>query len=283
MQDLSTVELIALRQLITRPDGKNAPFLTGDVCQKVYSKHQALERAGFGESQAAAVLRKNFRNTKQILTAAFRTIAAFPPPAAVVHGAITKPEVSPYSGSKPLAVNCFGKAQDHCIRDIVRDIAQERVAVVTENQRLLDTLLQTLNDDPNVNCIHVQSNADIDRWREIPASPTEIAVFLSSFDAVKGFEFDTVIVADVSQPRGEPVGDKYEGVPPVGLPEGDYWRCATKFYAACTRARNHLIVTFVGTPSVLLKNANQDFEWIRAEDRRLFDVIVGKKNGTGEQ
>lgn len=278
-QDLSTVELIALRQLIAVPDDTNALFLTGDVCQKVYSKHQALERAGFGESQSTAVLKKNFRNTKQILTAAFRTIAAFPPPVAVVQGSITKPEVSPYSGSKPLAVNCFGKAQAECIRDIVRDIAQERVAVVTENQSLLNTLLRTLNDEPTVNCVHVQSNADIDRWRDIPASPSEIAVFLSTFDAVKGFEFDTVIVADVSSPRDEN-GDTYEGVPPIGMPEGDFWRCATKFYAACTRARNHLIVTYVGSPSILLKNANQDFEWIRAEDRRLFDVIVGKHEKT---
>ncbi len=33
------------------------------------------------------------------------------------------------------------------------------------------------------------------------ASPTEIAVFLSSFDAVKGFEFETEIVADASAAR----------------------------------------------------------------------------------
>jgi len=270
-QDLSTVELIGLRHLLSDPNGENALFLTGDICQKVYSKHQAIERAGFANASTSNILRKNFRNTKQILTAAFRTIASYPPPPTVIEGTITKPELSPHSGSTPLAVDCSGIRQEEYIRDVVRFIAQERVAVVTENTSLLESLLSVLNDDHMVNCVHVQSNADIDRWREIPASPTEVAIFLSTFDAVKGFEFDSVIVADVSEAQ-----PKFDGFPPVGMPEGDYWRCTTRLYAACTRARNHLILTYAGKPSILLKDCTNVFQWIRAEDRQILHAISGK-------
>ena len=110
-QDLSTVELIGLRQLLTDPVGKNALFLTGDACQKVYSKHQNLARAGFGLEIAKQTLRKNFRNTKEILTAAFRTTALFPPPKGLLAGDLTRPELSPYSGSRPLAFDCTGISQ----------------------------------------------------------------------------------------------------------------------------------------------------------------------------
>lgn len=275
-QDLSTVELIGLRHLLTDSNGENALFLTGDVCQKVYSKHQAIERAGFTKSNTSSVLRKNFRNTKQILNAAFQIIASFPPPETVIEGAITKPELSPHSGSIPLFVDCTGVCQEEYIGDVVKYIAQERVAVVTENPVLLESLLSVLSNEPTVNCVHVQSNADIDRWREIPDSPTEIAVFLSTFDAVKGFEFDSVIVADVSGFQEQCASPQFNGFPPNGMPEGDYWRCTTKLYAACTRARNHLILTYSGKPSILLKNCTNAFQSIRAEDRQLLYAITGK-------
>jgi len=278
-QDLSTIELIAFRQLLRNSECDNALFLTGDICQKVYSKHQAIERAGFTGAINGEVLRKNFRNTKEILSAAFRTIASFPPPEPITAGIVTKPEMSPYSGSKPLAVDCSAVSQEEYIRSIVHSIAHERVAVVTENTVLLQTLLSVFNDDPMINCVHVQSNADIDLWRDIPASPTEIAVFLSTFDAVKGFEFDTVIVADVSESRKGKASQAFEGVPPAGMPEGEYWRCATKFYVACTRARNHLTVTYSGKPSILLKNASHDFDWIHADDQQLLHFVVGQSAG----
>lgn len=275
-QDLSTIELIAFRQLLRSSDGVNALFLTGDICQKVYSKHQAIERAGFTGAINGEVLRKNFRNTKEILSAAFRTIASFSPPEQITAGIVTKPEASPYSGSRPLAVDCSAVVQESYIRSVVHSIAHERVAVVTENPILLDALLSVFNDDPMVNCVHVQSNADIDRWRDIPGSPTEVAVFLSTFDAVKGFEFDTVIVADVSERRDGKKGQAFEGFPATGMPDGEHWRCATKFYVACTRARNHLTVTYSGKPSILLKNSSHDFDWIRADDQQLLHFVLGK-------
>ncbi len=64
--------------------------------------------------------------------------------------------------------------------------------------------------------------------------------FLSSFDAVKGFEFETVIVADASAARTAAIGgSSYHGFPVSGTPEEDLWRSASRYYAACTRARNH--------------------------------------------
>jgi hypothetical protein len=274
-QDVSTVELIGLRHLLADPNGENALFLAGDVCQKVYSKHQSIERAGFANSYNTGSLLKNYRNTKEILTAAFRTIASFPLPPTVLTGTIIKPEMSPYVGSIPLAVDCTGISQEEYIKNVVRFIAQERVAVVTENPVLLESLLSVLNDDHMVNCVHVRSNVDIDRWREIPSSPTEVAVFLSTFDAVKGFEFDTVIAADVSERREGFGSPPFNGFPPVGIPEGEFWRCATKLYVACTRARNHLILTHVGKPSILLKDCKNAFKWIRAEDFQLLHAIAG--------
>jgi len=275
-QDLSTVELIGLRNILSDPDGKNALFLTGDVCQKVYSKIQAVERAGYAETNSVNVLKRNFRNTQEILKAAFPATATYPPPQSVVSGSITKPELSPYTGSKPLAVDCSRISHEEYINEVLRIIANERVAVVTENSDLLESLLIKLEANPLFKCVHVQSNADIDRWKAIPASPTEIAIFLSSFDAVKGFEFETVIVADASESRtAGKTGTSYHGFPVSGTPDEDIWRSASRYYAACTRARNHLIVTYVEKPSVFLSLSKNHFEWIKGEDKQLLYAITG--------
>jgi superfamily I DNA/RNA helicase len=83
---------------------------------------------------------------------------------------------------------------------------------------------------------------------------------------VKGFEFDTVIACDLS-----------EGVVPrPGTPPEEYWREAAVVYAALTRARDELVMTYVGEPSVFVKAmAGHVAMHETIDERRLSQVLEG--------
>lgn len=84
---------------------------------------------------------------------------------------------------------------------------------------------------------------DLDLWRRQQGDALAADLVVSRLEAVKGFEFDTVIACDLS-----------EGVVPrPGTPPEEYWREAAVVYSALTRARDELVLTFVGEPSIFVK------------------------------
>ncbi len=83
---------------------------------------------------------------------------------------------------------------------------------------------------------------DLDLSRKQKVASVEADLVVSRLEAVKGFEFDTVIACDLS-----------DGVVPrPGTPPEEHWRAAAGVYATLTRARNELILTYVGRPSIFL-------------------------------
>ena len=69
-----------LQQLLADSDGRNNIFLVGDLNQKVFAKHHRTGQAGFNFRGNAERLKKNYRNTRQILQAAYCLPQMFPPP-----------------------------------------------------------------------------------------------------------------------------------------------------------------------------------------------------------
>lgn len=112
---------------------------------------------------------------------------------------------------------------------------------VSENEGILDAVRREA-ERTGVHCHELFRIADVDLWREQQGGGLEAGLVLSRLEAVKGFEFDTVIVCDLSA-----------GVMPrPDTPPEEHWRDAAVVYSALTRARDELILTYVGKPSEFL-------------------------------
>jgi superfamily I DNA/RNA helicase len=71
--------------------------------------------------------------------------------------------------------------------------------------------------------------------------------------------------------------DLSEGmVPRPGTPPEEYWREAAVVYAALTRARDELVMTYVGEPSIFVKAmAGHVAMHEGIDERRLSQVLEG--------
>jgi hypothetical protein len=240
VQDFSTLELRMLRQLVADPDCRNSIFLVGDLTQKVFAKHHRTGQAGYNFRGNAELLKKNYRNTRQILRAAYCLPRMFPPPDE--DGLeISDPELSPYEGGLPVALACTPEDHLATILDHLRRRRGNRLAVVSENVTLLGELRER-TAKWGLRLHELFRVEDMDVWRE-QQSVLEADLVLARMEAAKGFEFDTVIVADLSAGM----------IPNAGTPHDEYWREAAVVYTALTRARDELILTFVDEPSLFLK------------------------------
>jgi hypothetical protein len=249
VQDFSTLELGLVRTLIPDLDGDNRIFLVGDLNQKVYPKHHDSRRAGFDFRGKAGILKQNFRNTRQILHAAYNLPQAFPPKEDEEEGVdIMSPDLSIYEGGRPVVFECTPGNHLPRVLEIVKLRRRGRTAIVSENDRLLAEIRREAGR-LGFQCHELLRNEDIDLWREQGNSLTADLV-VSRLEAVKGFEFDTVIACDLSQGV----------IPRAGTPEEEHWRQAAILYTALTRARDELILTFVGEPSRFLKAMLADMD-----------------------
>ncbi len=263
VQDFSTLELQIARKLVRDADGENRFFLVGDLNQKVYAKHHDSVWAGFNFRGKAAILSKNFRNTKQILRAAFCIPATFPPQAEEKLE-VGNPDYSIYEGGKPVALECTPSNHVARILDIVQRRRRLRIAVVSENEPLLEEVRRKAKGR-GYRCFQLFRNEDLDLWKQQEGDALSASVVVSRMEAVKGFEFDTVIACDLSESM----------VPHKGTPRDEYWREAAIVYSALTRARDELILTFVSQPSVFLHVMEPEIEVCSALDEQRFMALLG--------
>jgi UvrD-like helicase C-terminal domain len=219
--------------------------------------------AGFNFRGKAAILNKNFRNTRQILQAAFCIPATFPP-RAEEKLEVGNPDYSIYEGGKPVAIECTVTNHVARIFDIVQRRRGARIAVVSENASLLGRVRRKAKVR-GYRCFHLFRNEDLDLWKQQDGDALSASVVVSRMEAVKGFEFDTVIACDLSE----------NVVPRKGTPRDEYWREAAVVYSALTRARDELILTFVGQPSVFVNAMNSEIEVCSALDEGRFMALLG--------
>lgn len=258
VQDFSTLELGLIRRLVADPSGPNAFFFAGDVNQKAFAKHHRPVLAGFNFQGRAAVLRQNYRNTRQILRAACCLPREFPPPADEDFET-ADPLYSQYEGGEPIALECTPENHVRTVIGLVARRAACRVAVVSENENLLGRV-RAEAARRGMRCYDLFRTEDLDRWRD-QGDSLDARLVVSRLEAVKGFEFDTVVACDLS-----------DGVlPRPGTPPEQYWREAAVTYAALTRARDELVVTYVGQPSLFLKVMSADMQFHEAAGRAVLE------------
>jgi superfamily I DNA/RNA helicase len=236
VQDLSQLEMALVAKLPTPggesiADAENGLFLAGDGAQTIYKRGFVLRRLGIDVNNRSFCLRKNYRNTHEILKAAFGLVERYEfadvDEENVVHP--TAPDFAKRHGSRPLIVRCSSPVE-------------EAAAIAAQIQSRL-----AMGDVPGQICIvgpnkrtraeieHALSNVGVDftSLRE-DADYESSCVKVSTIESAKGHEFGTVFVMGL-----------VEGVLPLaGLEDEEIPREAARLYVAMTRARETLTLTY---------------------------------------
>jgi hypothetical protein len=231
-QDFGSVELSILRRL-ARPD-KNDLFLCGDAAQHVLPKHQSFEAAGIEVKGRSFRIRRNYRNSREILKLAHQVLTLNLSEYHFETGEleISDPELSYRSSFEPLLLE-----------------APSLDVEIGAALALLDTNdeLARRRGTSHSGCIAVvgYSGYEIQQYgKEIGVPVLDGASqflpgtrFLSDLEQTKGYEFDTMVIVNCANGN----------LPPSGAPKQEVFRSASELYVAMTRAKNQLVLSFSGT------------------------------------
>ncbi len=242
-QDLSVAHLRFLAALGGRRP--NALFFSGDLGQRIFQQPFSWKSLGVDVRGRSRVLRVNYRTSHQIRSQADRLLG---PSLTDVDGNTEdrSDTISVFNGPPPV------------IRTMKTKAEESQIVAEWLNGRINEGLL------PHEIGLFVRSDAELDRARTAAAAAgqevrilddemetTAGAVSLSTMHRAKGLEFRAVAVLAVDdeivplQFRLESVGDDAD------LQEV-YDTERQLLYVACTRARDHLLVTCVEPGSEFL-------------------------------
>lgn len=241
VQDLGTLELAIVRRLTH--EGENDIFLCGDAAQTIYTKSSDVKAAGINTTTHAVRLNQNYRNSRQILTAAHDVLtrAIETMPKGAIDLEILEPEYASFSSPKPLLLRAESLQEE-----------------IERGLGYLNWLLNETNTHQRY-CLAIcgYPHAAIEAFGSRLSIPvlngvTDIQsgrIFLSDLEQMKGFEFDTVVVINCA-----------EGVlPHPNLPVEESFRDLCRLYVAMTRAKTQLLMSFSGQASPFLNAARESF------------------------
>lgn len=236
-QDFSTEELKFISKIPSASE--NGLFLTGDAGQKIFAKDFDLPKAGLGPGdRERRDIRKNYRNSRQILEAAHELLEAYSGEGTAKSEGITilKPEYAVRMTAKPFAVDhedqiqCAWAQAEEWIADGCPAYA---VAIVTADEKAFPVSEILANRPKSLNANELTGDFEQDKE----------AVIVSDLNSIKGFEFSLVIIVGLSEGQ----------LPSKGTAKGELWRDALRLYVAMTRARDELVMIYTNKPSQFLK------------------------------
>ena len=230
IQDLSDIELRIVKAI-----GESASnlFLVGDGAQQIYKRGQSLKRIGINVSGRAFILRKNYRNTTEIISAAMalknaQHIGRFDEdPDTSQLDAIS----SAMSGERPALLICPNLQKE--LELVVREIkyltsrlgfSPAQICCVSRSVLIRDQLLRHLAS-AGLKAIHYRADGVGD----------DDAVLISTLHSTKGHEFRSVFILGL-----------YEGVLPLysAADVEEIEREAALLYVAMTRAKELLYLSY---------------------------------------
>jgi hypothetical protein len=230
-QDFGTVELSIVRKLV-KPD-TNDLFLCGDAAQQILPKHQSFEAAGIEVAGRSSRIRRNYRNSREILKLAHSVLMLNLSEYHFETGEleISDPELSYRSSFEPLLLQ--GPSLDIEISAALK--------LLDENDEIARR-----RGTNHSGCVAIvgYSGFEVQEYgKEIGIPVLDGASkflrgtrFLSDLEQTKGYEFDTMIIVNCAKGN----------LPPSGAPPQEVSRSASEFYMAMTRARNQLVISFSG-------------------------------------
>ncbi|MGF1834800.1 3'-5' exonuclease [Photobacterium sanguinicancri] len=240
VQDLSQLEIAMLSSLrandeLRLSDAENGLFLVGDGAQTVYNKGFVLKHCGVNVANRSYILKKNYRNTKEIMIAAYSLIEKYEF-ADVDEDNIskpTKPDLPCKTGEKPFVIKTKNsKEQVNFIANKVKSIISEyqninetdgypQICIIGLNNVLRKNITLKLST-LNINCAEIKNFVNIDNTNKVS---------ISTIESAKGFEFSYVFIAGVS-----------DDLMPNN--SNDISREVSRLYVAMTRAEDELYITY---------------------------------------
>lgn len=266
VQDLGTLELRIIRSLTKT--GANDLFLAGDAVQAVHTKFSDVKAAGIDLPAARWIhLRRNYRNSRQILTAAYAVLESnlqrVPP--ALNDMEVLEPEYANFSSAKPLLLQVSTIADEltyalgYCQQaDSMQGVDSKAcIAICGMTQKSVEELGRDLG-------IEVLSDATV---------LTDSRLFMSDLEQTKGFEFDLMLVINCAE----------YVIPQQHIPERESFRELCKLYVAMTRAKRELVVSYSGNLSPFLVGVENHFSVGRWEEHEVFPAEVTVRGGSSQQ
>jgi superfamily I DNA/RNA helicase len=236
VQDLSELDLLLMGSMRTQSGieiskATDGLFLAGDGAQSIYKRGFVLRRIGIDIVGRSFNLRKNYRNTHEILKAAFGLVSQFEF-ADVDEESLSKPSMPDFAerhGAKPLILRCntFEEEIEYVTQQIHSSITMGQspgqICVIAPSSQLRHAVGEALAIK-RVTSAELRNDVDYESDN----------VKISTIESAKGHEFSAVYImglVDGLLPNG--------GVETEELP-----REASRLYVAMTRAREKLVMTY---------------------------------------
>ena len=236
----------------------NQLFLTGDARQQVFPKEHNLRAAGIEVSYRRS-FRKNYRNPRQILEAGVAMMQQFDDESgrADEESEPLDPQYSARESPRPVVIHAETTEQER--EHIVRYVEETRKS----HENPICVVACSLREDDEAGMAELLANYKRAGLEMSPlgwnSAVQPRAVFLSALETVKGFEFSLVILSECNA----------DVIPNPALPDEEYWRDARRLYVAMTRARDELVLTYIGEPSRFLQGCGETLQWRSVLDEGL--------------
>lgn len=281
-QDCSTVQLSVISRIPTAE--RDGLLLVGDPAQKVFPKPQHLPTAGIDILGRSTVFRENYRNTKEILEAAFPIVDQHRKAPGISEGDILPPEYARRNGPRPTLIRCASpEEQKEVVKHLLHQMRSAPDPAICFGFPAATERMTRKHYSAFQGRYTEKSGSDVLSKRRAAAAgvlppetiPIDINTFgdsvlshngrivVAEFDEMKGFEFSTVVLVNLDDAH----------LYPTWVPADEYWRIAFQTYVAMTRARDHLWLLTAGDKvSILdcstdLLDATTGHEFLRQIDR----------------
>ena len=245
-QDLSPCRLQLLRSLVA--PGMNDLFLAEDSHQRIYGQRIVLSKYGINIVGRSRRLTLNYRTTQQNLRYALGILSGEQYTDLGDESETTTGYRSARRGPKPTVVGAVSLTDQYDkVAEIVRawidaGTAPESIGILVPTRKEAETLPRAL-DDRDLTVAFVDRDS---------AGPPKTPVVMTMHRA-KGMEFAKAILVGVGN-KALPRGYLIDAVPEEDRADV-LRRERSLLYVAATRARDELVVVYVGEPSELLPAA----------------------------
>ncbi len=251
-QDLGTQELAIIRKLV-KPQ-ENDLFLAGDIAQKVYIKHQDFDTAGIEIVGRSQILKQNYRNSQEILQAAYQMLKRNLQSSEMDQLAeiLTPPSLSDIQTGSPKVLKSSGKSVSDEIQDAIPYIEFRLYSMPQFKACIAIAGLNPLEVNEIAN--------DFD----LPMLDGEVRIgahdiFISDLEQTKGLEFDLMVIVNCNR----------NAIPNPQLPYEERFKDASKLYVAMTRAKKELVLSYHNQLTSLLKGLEPYFSYGSWEEQTV--------------
>src|SRR5208283_918356 len=252
VQDLSQLELEIVANIKTNGGEpvrlvQNGFFLVGDGTQTIYRRGFRLVDAGVAIIGRSYFLKKNYRNTKEILRAGYALVSRYEFADSDESELVRpiEPDYASRRGAKPMLVKCKSIEDEaaYVVATICllcsNSIAPGQICVIGCNKMVREEIKRLL-DQTELPVIELREDVKVDSKN----------IKISTIESAKGHEFHTVFIAGL-----------VEGVmPPKGTDEAEIPREVARLYVAMTRAQEFLHMTYSHSPAFPASRFLIDFQ-----------------------